>query len=188
MTLPQFALDLEHRAAIVFGRRASLGPVSTETVRAAAAAAAAVAEQTGLPLALVAGVYPEDGAEKLYGGAAAGIVLAHAAQEEPAPLSVDALRAPHTVPAALWEALEAAGIPFPEEDAGLFLVPAGWSVATLASVELPDDPDELEELLEDLEDDDVVETVAAEDTDPVTALTDRLDALEEPLCLIADYC
>jgi hypothetical protein len=186
MNLPKFALDGAHRAALVLGRAADLGPLSAETVERCVAIARDHAETTGLPLAFVLAARVEPGEGEVYAGAAAGIVVAHAVEGELAEVTREMLAQADidAIPTALWSDLEAAGASFPapsEDDdpespaEGLFLVPGGWSVASLVTGER-----------------DVILTCAAEDTTPAivvpSAVLEQVDRASKPVRLEASYC
>lgn len=127
-----------NRAALVAG--AFLDEPRTQgEVKALAGLVSAWAERTGLPLAYVhmgttANWEDEADAEEDYESAPAviGLVLAHAAQRRPAKVSRAELDAPaqlRRIPAELWEEVRARGVA--PRDEGLYLAPAGWSVASL---------------------------------------------------------
>lgn len=204
MSLPAFCVDGEHRAVLLVGRGTELGSVSSDKIDRCVAIAREHAEKTGLPLAFVVASAPGEDAD--YAGAAAGIVLAHAGEDEPCEVPKDVLgkHLPSDVPPAFWSALAAEGVVFEadtEEDPeipreGMFLVPAGWSIATLrlgrrpspAEVEAADDvgeeppTDESERVLGTAsEDTDVARSVSAN-------LLERVRASDKPLFLDASYC
>lgn len=204
MSIPRFAVDGEHRAALIIGRGLELGPLSVEQIEACVDAAAQQAREAGLPLAFVIATQPEDGA---YGGAAAGFLIAETIEGAPCEVPKAALtgRAPADVPQSLWDALAAAGATFPaasEDDdpeaprEGLFLVPGGWSIANLrlgrapTQGEIEDAEAEEREPPEDTSEH--LLSVAAEDTDAArvldAALIARIQASSEPLYLDATYC
>ena len=136
MTLPRFAIDGQHRAALVAGRAREAEQIDRATIERCVEAVEAFAARTGLPLAFVAGDYPDDCTDTM---AAAGIVIAHALEGQATMVEKGALSAAVAIPDELWDVLAEAGVTFPEgaqddpdfPGEGLFLVPAGWSTAQL---------------------------------------------------------
>jgi len=203
--LPKFCVDGEHRAALVVGRAADLGPLSEAAIQACVDVARAQAELTGLALTFVIAAAP--GVDPTYAGAAAGLLVSDAIQDRPTEVRKEALsrHRPSDVPESFWKALADAGASLPpatEDDdpeaprEGLFLVPGGWSIARLflgkrvsqeeieaAENEGLDPPESSAER---------VLGAAAEDTTPTMLvspeLISKIQASSEPLVLEADYC
>lgn len=204
--LPKFCVDGEHRAALVAGRAAELGPISGAQIERCVEIAATHAARTGLPLTFVIAAAP--GQDESYAGAAAGLLVASARQNGPATVDKEALARHRSqdVPATFWQALAEAGAHFSESDPesddpefpreGLFLVPGGWSMATLYLGKRPS-PEELAAVADAGEEApessaERVHGCAAEDTMAATVvppeLLARVRASSEPLVLEADYC
>ena len=103
--LPKFCVDGEHRAALVAGRAAELGPISGAQIERCVEIAATHAARTGLPLTFVIAAAP--GQDESYAGAAAGLLVASARQNGPATVDKEALARHRSqdVPAAFWQAL-----------------------------------------------------------------------------------
>ena len=204
-SLPKFCVDGEHRAALVVGRATELGPISTQQIERCVEIAAEHASRTDLPLTFVIATAP--GEESIYGGAVAGILVAHAKMGLPGPVNKAQLgrHAPSDVPEAFFQALGDAGARFaassPDEDPeapneGLFLVPGGWSIARLSLGAMPSEADV--EAAEDAGEDppessaEQILGCAAEDTMAPRVVSAeilaRIASSSEPLTIAADYC
>ena len=186
--------DGERRAAIVIGHKLNVS-CSVQQLLKLNNTIKALAENLGAPLALVSPVFMDN--DGLEGGAVAGLVIAHA-QNEQRPVVVDKARIAAAtladVPAALGDVLQnlGNGITLSSEN-GLFLCPGGWASASLMLGTIEDDEDWLPEDDEwdgEVEGDDVA-TCSSEDSTPIRSLAniqEQLDGADEDLILSAEYC
>jgi hypothetical protein len=208
MSVPQFAVDRENRAALVVGRAAEVGPLSAEQLRRCLEIAAEHSKATQLPLAFVCAMNvsgDEDDDDGGSAGAAAGLLLAHAASDQPTEVAKDLLgrHRPDEIPQGFWDALAEAGATFRPADEddefpreGLFLVPGGWSIATLRLGRAPtiDEIEAAEDKGEEPPTDQSVRVLStAAENDMAAALVrpkalERIAASDAPLFLEAGYC
>jgi len=175
-SLPDFGFDGKRRAVLLLGRAAELGPVDAKTLRRWADIAREHAARTGLSLAFVPAMHVEAEAEGLYGFAATGMVVAHAAQGENVEVAWEMFvgASNDAIPAEFWSDLDAAGLRFSSE-LGWFIVPAGWSVAALVAAATE------QTVLSSASDEGVPAEVTPDVFEKIRNATDRV-------LLLADYC